>query len=385
MILEWSKIRLLSAKAQEMRAQGRQMYMFTMGQPDFATPRYIIDACEKALEDGFTTYPAYEGPLVFRQAVCDKYERDNGLKFDPKQVISTCGAAQAAYLVLTSFLDPEDEVLVPNPMYNIYENIAGVCGAKAVKYSLREENDFQIDLDEFKSLITDKTKMIVICSPNNPIGGVLTKENLEGVAEIVADKDILICSDEIYERLVYDGTKAVSPASIPSLRDKTIIINGFSKAFSMTGWRVGYIITPEQYFEKLYVHTGLQVSGIPAFVLQAAAVALNDEEKYNTVEKMRAEFEERRNYFVGEINKTKHFSCKMPKGAFYIFMNIKKTGMTSEEFVDWLVENYGIVMVTGTIFGSEGEGFVRISYASSMDDIQAACKILHEADKALDK
>ena len=150
--LGMSKIRLLSAKAQEMRAQGRQMYMFTMGQPDFATPRYIIDACEKALEDGFTTYPAYEGPLVFRQAVCDKYERENSLKFDEQQVISTCGAAQAAYLVLTSFLNPGDEVLIPNPMYNIYEKIAEICGAAVKTYALKEENDFQIDLAELEKL-----------------------------------------------------------------------------------------------------------------------------------------------------------------------------------------------------------------------------------------
>lgn len=381
--LTLSKIRLLSKRAIEMRAQGKQMYMFTLGQPDFPTPQYIVDACKKALDDGYTTYPPYEGPLVFRQAVCDWYEQRNGIKFDPKQVISTCGAAHGAYLVLTSFLNPGDEVLIPNPLYNIYYNIAGICGAKIRQYSLKEENNFQIDLDEMKRLITDKTKMIVVCSPNNPIGGVLTRENIEGMAKLIEDKDIIVASDEVYERLTYDGVKAVSPASIPSLKGKTIVINSFSKTFSMTGWRVGYIITPLEYFDKLYVHAGLQISGITSFVLQAAAVALNDEPKYNSVEKMRSEFEERRNYFVSEINTMKHFSCKVPKGAFYIFMNIKKTGMTSEEFVDWLINNYGITVVTGTIFGSEGEGFVRISYAYSMDDIKAACKILHKADEDL--
>ncbi|MBQ3122824.1 MAG: pyridoxal phosphate-dependent aminotransferase [Firmicutes bacterium] len=381
--LEFSKIRLLSNKVFELQAQGREMHMFTLGQPDFLTPDYIKEACKQAIDDNFTTYPDYCGPLTFRQAVVDKYERENGLKFDPMQVISTCGAAQAAYLVLTSFLNPGDEVLVPNPMYNIYDNIANICGATPVKYTLKEENDFQIDLEEMAGLINEKTKMIVVCSPNNPIGGVLTQENLEGMAKLIEDKDILVCSDEIYERLTYDGFVPVSPASLPSLRERTIIINGFSKAFSMTGWRVGYVITPMEYREKLYLHTGFQVSGIPAFVLEAATVALNDEPKYGTVEKMRKEFEERRNYFVAEINKTEHFSCKTPKGAFYIFMNIKKTGMESGEFIDWLLENYGIAMVTGTVFGSEGEGYVRISYASSMEHIKAACELLHKADADL--
>ena len=382
--LQLSKIRMLSAKVAEMQAQGREMHMFTLGQPDFPTPSFISEACKKAIDDGYTTYPDYSGTPAFRQAVCDKYERENGLKFDEQQVISTCGAAQAAYLVLTSFLNPGDEVLIPNPMYNIYEKIAEICGAVVKTYALKEENDFQIDLAELEKLITPKTKMMVICSPNNPIGGVLTRENLEGVAKIMENKDIIICSDEIYERLVYDGVKAVSPALIPSLREKTIIINGFSKAFSMTGWRAGYVITPMQYQEKLYIHCGFQISGIPAFVLEACTTALNDEPKYNTVEKMRGEFEKRRNNMVEEINKTKHFSCLMPKGAFYIFMNIKKTGMTSAECIDWLIVNYGVAMVTGTIFGSEGEGFVRISYAASMDEIKAGCKLLHEADAALE-
>ena len=381
--LQLSKIRMLSAKVAEMQAQGREMHMFTLGQPDFPTPSYISEACKKAIDDGYTTYPDYSGTPAFRQAVCDKYERENGLKFDEQQVISTCGAAQAAYLVLTSFLNPGDEVLIPNPMYNIYEKIAEICGAVVKTYALKEENDFQIDLAELEKLITPKTKMMVICSPNNPIGGVLTRENLEGVAKIMENKDIIICSDEMYERLTYDGVQASSPAKFDTMRDKTIIINGFSKAFAMTGWRIGYVITPEEWFEPLYLHTGHQVSGMADFIIEACTVALNDEPKYGTIEKMRAEFDERRKFLVKEINSMKHFSCLNPVGAFYIFMNIKKTGMTSDEFCDWIVENYGVAMITGSCFGSEGEGFVRISYASSMEDCKAAMEILHKADEDL--
>ena len=383
--LTFSKIRMTSKLMDELEASGKEIVRFTYGQPDFPTPQYIVDACKKALDDGFTTYPDYCGPLNFRQAVCDKYERENGLKFDADQVISTCGAAQAAYLVLTTFLDPGDEVIIPNPMYNIYKIIGQICGATVKEYALKEENDFQIDTKELAGLITDKTKMIVICSPSNPVGGVLTKENLQAVADIVGDKDIFICSDEIYERLTYDGVEPVSPASIPSLREKTIIINGFSKAFAMTGWRFGYVITPKEFWEPLYLHAGHQVSGIPAFVLEAGAVALNDEPKYKTVEMMRQSFDERRQFLVKEINSMKHFSCLTPKGAFYIFMNIKKTGMTSDEFCDWLVQNYGIAMITGSCFGSEGEGFVRISYAYSMEECKKAMVLLHQADKDLDE
>ena len=381
--ITFSRIRMQSKLVDQMEAEGKDMIRFTWGEPDFMTPDYIKEAAKKAIDDNFTKYSDYCGPLNFRKAVCDKYERENGLRFEPDQVISTVGAAQAAYLVLTTFLDPGDEIIIPNPVFNIYKMIAGICGAVVREYALKEENEFQIDIEELEGLLTKKTKMIVICSPHNPLGSVLTRENMEAVAELVKDRDILICSDEIYERLTYDGVQAVSPANIPSLYEKTIIINGFSKAFAMTGWRFGYVITPKHLWEPLYLHAGFQVSGLPSFILEAGAVALNDEAKYGTVEKMRASFDERRKYLVKEINAMKHFSCLTPKGAFYVFMNIKKTGMTSDEFVDWLVQNYGVAVITGNCFGSEGEGFVRISYASSMEDIQKACRLLHEADQAL--
>ena len=381
--LEMSKIRMTSKLMDQLEAEGRDIIRFTYGEPNFDTPKYIKDACADALYNGHTKYSDYNGPIHFRQAVCDKYERENGLKFSPDQVISTHGSAQAAYLVLTTFLNPGDEIIIPNPMYNIYRIIAEICGAAVKEYKLKEENEFQIDLKEMESLITDKTKMIVICSPSNPIGSVLTEENLRGLGELVKNKDLLICSDEIYDRLVYDGVEAVSPAKFDTMRDKTIIINGFSKAFAMTGWRIGYVITPSEFFEPLYLHTGHQVSGMADFILEACTVALNDEHKYGAVEAMRSEFDERRRYIYREINSMKHFSCLNPTGVFYIFMNIRKTGMTSDEFCDWLVKNYDVAMITGSCFGTEGEGFARISYASSIENIKKAMARLHEADKKL--
>lgn len=381
--LEMSKIRMTSKLMDRLEAEGRDIIRFTYGEPNFDTPKYIKDACAGALYNGHTKYSDYNGPLSFREAVCAKYERENGIKFAPDQVISTHGGAQAAYLVLTTFLNPGDEIIIPNPMYNIYRIIAEICGAIVKEYKLKEENNFQIDLKEMESLITGKTKMIVINSPSNPIGSVLTEENLKGLGEIVKDKDILICSDEMYERLVYDGAEAVSPAKFDTMREKTIIINGYSKAFAMTGWRIGYVITPLEFFEPIYLHAGHQVSGMADFILEACTVALNDEHKYETVEAMRSEFDERRRYLYKEINAMEHFSCLNPTGAFYIFMNIKKTGMTSDEFCDWLVENYDVAMITGSCFGTEGEGFVRISYASSMENIKKAVMRLRAADKKL--
>ena len=381
--LTMSKIRMMSKRTEQLEAEGADLVRFTYGQPDFPTPQYIVDACKKALDDGFTTYPDYCGPLNFREAVCEKYKTENDLEFNPGQVCSTCGAAQAAYLVLTTFLNPGDEVIIPNPMYNIYKIIGKICGATVKEYRLLEENEFQIDMDELAGLITDKTKMIVLCSPSNPLGAIQSKETLEGLGKLVGGKDIIICSDEIYEQLVYDGAKAISPATIPELREQTIIINGFSKAFAMTGWRFGYVISPEYLYEPLYLHAGHQVSGIPAFVLEAGAVALRDRYKYGTVEMMRQAFDERRKFLVKEINSMENFSCLTPTGAFYIWMNIKKTGMTSEEFCDWIVMNYGIALITGDCFGSEGEGYVRLSYASSMEECKKAMERLHEADKAL--
>lgn len=381
--LTFSKIRMSTVKMRAVMESGREVHKFSVGQPDFPTPAFIVEACQKALADGFTKYPDYAGPLYFRQAVCDKYKRDNGLDYEPSQVLPTCGASMAAYVSICSFVNPGDEVLVPNPMYNIYNLSADICGAAIKEYSLKEENDYQMDLKQMEELITDKTKMIVTCSPCNPTGGVLNRESLEGMARLVKGKDIVIVSDEIYEQLTYDGVEAISPASIPGLKEKTIIINGFSKAFAMTGWRFGYLIAPMNLYEPLYLLAGQITASVPAYNLEAGTVALNEEPKYQTIPVMRAAFDERRRYMVNEINSMKHFSCNIPKGAFYIFMNIKKTGMTSDKFCDWLIENYGLAFVTGSCFGSEGDGFARISYASSLEDCKRGMEILHQADEYL--
>lgn len=384
--IEPSKIRLMSQKALELEAQGRKTLKFTLGQPDFDTPEYIKRACKEGLDKGLTGYGGYAGIQFLREEIAKKLERENSIKYDPaNEIMVTIGAAHAAYLSIMTYLDPGDEIIIPNPVYNIYKMIPYIAGATVKEYVLREENNFQMDIEEIRGLITEKTKMIVIVSPSNPIGSIQTRETLEALGELLKGNDrIVVVSDEIYERLVYDGAQAVSTAAIPSLYDRTIVINGFSKAFAMTGWRIGYLAAPAHLLgPKVVQYSGFQVSGNNHFSQYAAAVALRDEHIYRTVETMRDEFQRRRDYFVEQINSMKHFSCLKPQGAFYIFMNIKKTGMDSSAFVDWLMENYDVVLVSGTAFGSAGEGFARISYASSMEDIVTACKKLHQADVAL--
>ena len=381
--IQTSKIRLLSARVRQLREEGKQIDMFTMGMPDFPTPQYIIDACNDAMARGLTTYEDYEGPKVLREEISKKLEKENGLHYTPEEIFVTVGAAQAVYLILSSYLNTGDEIIIPDPVYNIYEMIPYTCGATVKKYKLLEKNNFQIDINELEKLITEKTKLIAIVSPSNPIGAVQTKETLQKVADLIKEKNIMIVSDEIYERLTYDGIKVVSPASLPDMKNKVFVINGFSKAFSMTGWRVGYIACPSWAISDMYAYSGLQTSGGTSFAQYAAAVALKEEHIHNSVEIMRSAFEQRRNYFVKEFNNMKHFSCLKPEGAFYIFLNIKKTGMTSEEFVDWMVDRYGVAVVNGAIFGKEGEGYVRLSYAASMETIKNACEKFHKADEYL--
>lgn len=289
--IEPSKIRLMSQKALELEAQGRKTLRFTLGQPDFDTPDYIKYACKEGLDMGLTGYGGYAGIPFLRQEIAKKLERENGLRYDPtSEIMVTVGAAHAAYLSIMAYLDPGDEIIIPNPVYNIYKMIPYIAGATVKEYTLREENSFQMDMDEIAGLITDKTKMLVVVSPSNPIGSIQTRETLEKLGALLEGNDrIVVVSDEIYERLVYDGAEAVSTAAIPSLYDRTIVINGFSKAFAMTGWRMGYLAAPAHLLgPKVVQYSGFMTSGNNHFSQYAAAVGLRDEHLYHTVEKCAA-------------------------------------------------------------------------------------------------
>lgn len=377
-----SQMRKIFGQCNDMRKRGEEVADVTIGQPNFPTPQYIKDACVKALEDGYTGYCDYSGIPILKDEIIKKIKRDTGLDYQHDEILATTGVAQGCFVSLMTFLNPGDEVILPDPVYFIYDNCANIAGATIKKYKLTEENEFQIDIEELKSLITEKTKMLVIVSPSNPIGASLTTENLAEIAKIAVENDLLVVTDEIYDMLVYEEPRPVSIATFPGMRERTIILNGVSKSFAMTGWRLGWAAGPEYMIDPMNRLAFYMTSGPVSFVMHAATAALRDED--GSCEMMRKEFDKRRLYLVEEINKLKNFSCLTPKGAFYIFLNIKKTGLSSQEFCDYLFEKYKVAVIAGHIFGPSGEGFARISYAASDETLKAVVEGLKNADKDFD-
>ena len=374
-----SRTRVMLRKCQELRAAGEKVTALTLGEPDFDTPEYIIMACKKALDDGLTKYTDSTGPLELREAICRKLKRENGLVYCPEEISVTSGVEQGTFAAFMSFLNPGDEVLVQDPVYLTYTTIPGIAGATVKTYSLLEENDFQPDMNQLRSLVTDKTKMIAIVSPGNPTGSIFTRESLEAIAELAREKNLLVVSDEIYERLTYgEKDEVVSIASLPGMKERTILLNGLSKSMAMTGWRIGYMAAPPEFIDPLNRMAFYMTAGATSFAQYAAAEALDGDD--GSEEKMRLEFKKRRDYLVGEINEMENFSCIVPQGAFYVFMNIKKTGMKSEEFCDYALEQYRLAMMPGDVFGQCGEGFVRLSYAASRQVLEEAVCILKDID-----
>lgn len=380
--LHVSGTRVVFSKCAELAAQNIPVTALTLGEPDFSTPQYIVDACKRSLDAGQTRYTDGSGILELKEAVCEKLARENGLHYTPAEISVTTGVAQGMFMALLSTLNPGDEVLVPDPVYLTYSEIPNIAGAVIKKYNLLEENDYQVQVDEVRSLITEKTKMLVIVSPSNPTGGVLSRASMEALADIAREHDLLVLSDEIYDRFVYDDEQElVSIASLPGMKERSIVLNGFSKSMAMTGWRLGYIAAPQEMIEPMNRLSFYMTAGATTFVQYAGVAALHEED--GSIERMRQEFKRRRDYLVEEINKLEHFSCKKPEGAFYIFMNIRKTGMTSAEFCSYAIDKYRLALIPGDAFGTNGEGYARLSYASSMEVLEKAIGILQEMDRAL--
>jgi len=377
-----SQMRTIFGRCNELRSKGEVVTDVTIGQPNFPTPKYIKDACIEALEAGYTGYCDYSGIPILKEEIIKKTKRDTGLEYRPDEILATTGVAQGCFVALMSFLNPGDEVILPDPVYFIYDNCANIAGAEIRKYRLTEENEFQIDIEELKGLITEKTKMLVIVSPSNPLGASLTTANLAEVAKIAVEHDLIVVTDEIYDMLVYEDPKPVSIATFPGMRERTIILNGFSKSFAMTGWRLGWAVAPEELIDPMNRMAFYMTSGPVSFVMHAAATALREED--GSCEMMRKEFDKRRRYLVEEINLLNNLSCLAPKGAFYIFLNVKKTGMSSQKFCEYIFEKYRVAVIPGNLFGSSGEGFVRISYAASDETLKAVIEGLKQADKDFD-
>lgn len=378
-----SGIRKVNERALAMERAGEKVLHFEIGRPDFDTPAYIKRAAMESLERGEVFYTSNFGLTELRQEVANYLNRRSHTDYRACEVLVTVGLSEAVFDLLCTILDEGDELLIPDPVWMNYLNVPRLLGAVPVSYELKEENGYQLDLEEIRAKITDKTKAMVIVTPNNPTGGVLTEETLRGLAEIAVEKDILVISDEVYERLVYDGERHVSMASLPGMKERTFTMNGLSKAYSMTGWRIGYVAAPEEYItamNKIHQHN---TTCAPSFVQWAAIAALRDEG--DEVEEMVREYQRRRDCAVKAINDIPGLSCLCPKGAFYLFINCKALGRPSAELAQYLLEKAKIALVPGNVFGRGGEGYLRMSFANSYETIVEGCRRLAEAAAALRK
>ena len=378
-----SGIRKVNEKALAMERNGENVIHFEIGRPDFDTPEYIKKAAYESLAAGNVFYTSNFGTMELRQAIADKLARENGLDYKATNIVVTAGLSEAVFAVLATILEEGDELLVPDPVWINYMNVPAFLNAVPVAYELKEENGYQLDLDEIRSKVSDKTRAIVIVTPNNPTGGVLEQGVLEELAALAQEKDLLVISDEVYERLIYDGAKHVSIASLPGMKDRTFTMNGMSKAYSMTGWRLGYVAAPDDYVAAINKFHQHNTTCANSFVQAASVAALNEEgEEVNDMVK---EYQRRRDYAVKAINEIDGLSCLCPKGAFYIFINCSKVGMSCEKFADYLLENAKIALVPGSVFGPGGDGYIRMSFANSYENIVEGCRRMAEAVAELRK
>ena len=376
-----SGIRKVNEKALAMERAGEKVLHFEIGRPDFDTPEYIKRAANQALAEGKVHYTSNFGLMELRQAIADKLKRENHVDYKASEVLVTVGLSEAVFAVLATILEEGDEILVPDPVWLNYINVPNLLGAKAVAYGLTEETGFQMDLEEVKAKITPKTRAIVIITPNNPTGGVLSEDVLRELSEIAVQNDLMVISDEVYERLVYDGAKHISIASLPGMKERTFTMNGMSKAYAMDGWRLGYVAAPEEYIlvmNKFHQHN---TTCAPSFVQAAAIAALNEEG--DEVKEMVKEYQRRRDYAVKAINEIPGLHCECPKGAFYIFINCKSLNMKSSDLSAFLLEKAKIALVPGDVFGPGGEGYLRMSFANSYENVAAGCEQLRKAVEAL--
>jgi aspartate/methionine/tyrosine aminotransferase len=362
-------------RARALEAQGRDIVHLEIGEPDFDTPENIVDAGVDALRKGFTHYSPSNGMIELRKAIADDVAQSRGIKVTPEEVVVVPGGKPIIFFVMMALIEEGDEVIYPNPGFPIYESMVNFLGATPVPIHLKEENNFVLDVKELSSLISDKTKLIILNSPQNPTGGVMDRHDVEAVAKAIGDRDIMILSDEIYSRLLFEGSH-FSIASIDEMRERTIILDGFSKTYAMTGWRMGYgVMRPDlaQHISRLMTNSN---SCTASFTQIAGVEALRGPQA--SVDHMNEEFKKRRDYFAERINKIKGFSCKVPHGAFYMFPNITKTGWKSKPLADALLDQAGVAVLSGTAFGAFGEGYLRFSIANSMENLKKALDRVEE-------
>jgi len=369
------------AKAKALEKQGRQIIHLEIGEPDFDTPKNIRDAATRAMNSGYTHYVPAAGIPELRETIAGHISKTRYVDVDPEEVVVTPGAKPIIFFSMLACVEVGDEVMYPNPGFPIYESMINFVGAKPVPMPLKEENGFALDTEDTVEKISDKTKMIILNFPENPTGGVLTEENLTSIADKVRDRDnLLVVSDEVYSRMIYEG-KHRSIASLPGMKERTVIIDGFSKTYAMTGWRLGYGVMRKDLAEKIAKLMINSNSCTCAFSQMAGIEALRgpqDEPK-----RMIEEFRQRREVIVSGLNKIDGISCKKPQATFYVFPNVKGLNFDNRKLPDFLLNNAGVAALSGTAFGAYGEGYLRFSFANSIPNIEKALTQMEEALQTL--
>ncbi len=364
------------ARAQALEAEGLEVIHLEIGEPDFDTSKNICDAAVEALGKGYTHYCNAQGLAELRKVIAEEVGRAHGISVDPNWIVVTPGAKPIMFYAILALLEKGDEAIYPNPGFPIYESVITFSGAKAVPIPLREELDFRLDVDELKSKVTERTKLIIINSPQNPTGGVLEEDDIHTIAELAQEYDITVFSDEVYDHIVYEA-KPYSIVRVPGMLNNTILLNGFSKTYAMTGWRLGYAVMPPELVTHVVRLIVNSVSCTAPFTQYAGIEALTGPQ--DQVTKMVAEFKKRRDLMVDGLNEIPGIKCCRPRGAFYVFPNVKEVGMDSKRFADYLLNEAGVATIDGAAFGKYGEGYLRLAYATSQENIMKALERIKSA------
>lgn len=375
-------IQSMMRTSKEMERSGIALIHFEVGEPDFPTPRHIIEAAYQAMIEGKTQYTVSMGNLDLREAIAERLYADYHIRVDPAtEVIVTPGSKHAIYCCVLAMVNPEDEVIIPDPCFPPYEYAILLAGGKAKKIPLREELDFALDPDELEKLITPRTKMILLNSPHNPTGSILTKEVLTEIAGVAQKHNLIVVSDEVYDKLIYDNNEHHCLLGFPGLEDRTVLVNSFSKTYAMTGWRLGYAIGRETIIEKIRKVQEASTTCAASISQAAGVVALKSSQESS--EQMGREFDRRRKFLVDRLNGVDGLSCKTPKGAFFAFPNITELGMSSLELSEYLLKECSVVTVPGVGFGDNGKNYIRLSYANSLENIQKGMEQIESGIKNL--
>ena len=368
-------------KIKKLESDGKDIIHFEIGDPDFDTPKNISDATIDALKNGNTHYVSSFGLVEFRQKIREYIEKSRGFKPTLEQVLVTPGANIVIFYAINCLVDPGEEIIFPDPGFPTYSAAVKMCNASPVRIPLLESNEFRMNPDDIEKSITKKTKMVIINSPQNPTGSVMTNDEIKATYEIAEKHDLFLYSDEIYSKLIYDNNKYSSPSIFDKCKDRTILADGFSKAYAMTGWRLGSVVGPSDIIEKMQLLLETTSSCVSPFIQKAGIEAIDGDQTFH--EYMHNEYRKRRDLIVRELNSIESINCVMPGGAFYVFINIKKTNMTSEQFCDYILEDANVAILPGTSFGRFGEGYVRMCYAVKQERIVDAVERIRNSMKKL--